>query len=339
MLFRRFSATTWPTTQESTLKKMSDKDLFDEVEVRDDIDVDPEEPSLKIRAVFVHGQNLEQKERHKTKYRDAKSKELLAEVRVQYDLWKEANAQLEGPHNEPKDSDFAIIQQRVKLFSDYKDFIDRQDIAERFDSRSNLHSSVLEEFIYYLFRDLVGSFEGRPLLGKAHTFKDLFFFPAGYEEMLAQQNVRVETKDHDFVIGASIKSHFNSDGSDAVEEFVFEIPAVAIECKTYLDKTMLEGSSVAAEQLKNRNPNALYIVVAEWLKLTSNINLKKFKVDQIYVVRKQKNTDREYRYLDGYEKKAVDATVIFHLFGLVREHLTKPWGGGVDEGLERGWLI
>ncbi len=119
---------------------MSDKDLFEEVEVRDDIDVDPEEPSLKIRAVFVHGQNLEQKERHKTKYRDAKSKELLAEVRVQYDLWKEANAQLEGPHNEPKDSDFAIIQQRVKLFSDYKDFIDRQDIAERFDSRSNLHS-------------------------------------------------------------------------------------------------------------------------------------------------------------------------------------------------------
>lgn len=141
------------------------------------------------------------------------------------------------------------------------------------------------------------------------------------------------------MIGASIKSHFNSDGSQKVEEFIFEIPAVVIECKTYLDKTMLEGSSVAAEQLKQRNPNALYIVVAEWLKLTSNINLKKFKVDQIYVVRKQKNTDREYRYLEGYEKKAVDPAVIFHLFQLVREHLTKPWGGGVDEGLERGWLI
>lgn len=114
---------------------------------------------------------------------------------------------------------------------------------------------------------------------------------------------------------------------------------MAIECKTYLNKTMLGGSSVPAEHLKQWNPNALYIVVAEWLKLTSKINLKKLKVDQIYVARKQKNTDREYRYLDGYEKKAVDATVIFNLFELVRDHLTKPWGGGVNEGLERGWLI
>ena len=117
---------------------MNDKDQFEEVEVRDDIEIDPEEPTLKVRAVFVHGQNLEQKGCHKAKYRDAKSKELLAEVRVQYDVWKEANAQLKGPHNEPKEDEFAVIQQRVKLFSDYKDFIDRQDIAECFDSRSNL---------------------------------------------------------------------------------------------------------------------------------------------------------------------------------------------------------
>jgi hypothetical protein len=41
---------------------------------------------------------------------------------------------------------------------------------------------------------------------------------------------------------------------------------------------MLEGSSTAAEQLKHRNPNAIYIVVAEWLKLTEQVNLKKFKV-------------------------------------------------------------
>ena len=318
---------------------MTDRDILEELEVRDDIEVDPEEPSLRVRAVFVHGQNLGQKERHKAKYRDATSRRLLAEIRTEYDRWKTANDELEGPTSEESDNDFGIIEKRVALFSEYKDFIDRQDIAECFDSRSNLHSSVLEEFVYYLFRDLVGSFQGRPLLGKAHTFKDMFFFPAGYEEMLSRPNVRVETKDHDFVIGASIKSHFNSDGSKDVEEFIFEIPAVAIECKTYLDKTMLEGSSVAAEQLKQRNPNALYIVLSEWLKLTSNINLKKFRVDQIYVLRRQKNTDREYRFLEGYQKKPIDAAVVFHLFQLVREHLTKPWGGGVGQGLERGWLI
>ena len=43
---------------------------------------------------------------------------------------------------------------------------------------------------------------------------------------------------------------------------------------------MLEGSSNAAAQLKYKNPNALYIVVMEWLKLTSEINLKKYVKQQ-----------------------------------------------------------
>ncbi|NES71241.1 MAG: Bpu10I family restriction endonuclease, partial [Okeania sp. SIO2D1] len=41
---------------------------------------------------------------------------------------------------------------------------------------------------------------------------------------------------------------------------------------------------------------AIYILVAEWLKLTDAVNLRKFKIDQIYVLRKQKNTDREFRF-------------------------------------------
>ncbi len=118
-----------------------------------------------------------------------------------------------------------------------------------------------------------------------------------------------------------------------------EQPSVALECKTYLDKTMLEGSSTAAEQLKVRNPNALYLVVSEWLKLTENINLRKFKVDQIYVFRKQKNTDREFRYLPGYQKNPVHDDVVSHLFNMVRTHLISNWEGGVPHGLERGFLL
>ena len=92
------------------------------------------------------------------------------------------------------------------------------------------------------------------------------------------------------------------------------MPAVAIECKTYLDKTMFEGASTAGEQLKSRNPNAMYIIVAERLKLTESVNLKKYKVDQIYVLRKQRNTDREYRYLAGYIPNPIYPDVVWHLF-------------------------
>jgi hypothetical protein len=102
---------------------------------------------------------------------------------------------------------------------------------------------------------------------------------------------------------------------------------------------MLEGSSTAADQLVVRNPNAMYIVVAEWLKLTENVNLKKYKVDQIYVLRKQKNTDREFRFLPEYEKSPIHIDVVEHLFATVRNHLLQDWDGGIAKGLERGYLL
>jgi hypothetical protein len=114
---------------------------------------------------------------------------------------------------------------------------------------------------------------------------------------------------------------------------------IVIECKTYLDKTMLEGSSRAAEDLKARNPNSLYIVVMEWIKLSDDVNLRKYKVDQIYVLRQQRNTDRELRYKENYVKNSINPLVIQHLFNAVREHLTMDWTGGIEHGIQRGWLI
>ena len=289
--------------------------------------------------MHVHGDNLQQKETAEAKYADAKSRKFLREIRQQYDIWKKSNEALKGPTKTATSKDAEILQQRVDLFTEYKDFIDQQKYAERFDSRSNLHSSVLEEFIYYLFRDLVGEFADRALIGKAHTFKDIFFMPPNYDAMLESPHARIERKDHDFAIGVSVSAVLTNAGQETGEVHHFQIPAVAIECKTDLDKTMLEGSSTAAEQLKFRNPNALYLVVSEWLKLTGNVNLRKFKVDQIYVLRKQKNTDREYRFLPEYEKNPVYLDVIEHLFNTVRAHLTSNWEGGVSYGLQRGYLL
>jgi len=237
----------------------------------------------------------------------------------------------------PEDAD--TIKKRVGLFTTYKDFVDQKKYAEKFDSRSNLHSTVLEEFIYYLFRDMVDDLSKTALLGKSHTFKDIFFDAHSYKEMVARPNAKIETKDHDFVIGTSIITTMNCKGSLETEQKILEIPAVAIECKTYLDKTMLEGSSNAAEQLKYRNPNAVYIVVAEWLKLTEDVNLRKYKVNQIYVLRKQKNTDREYRFEPDYQKNPVYHDVVEHLFNYVRAHLTTDWESGITYGLDKGYLL
>lgn len=312
--------------------------------------------------ILVHGSNLEQKENSANKYRDTTSRQYLAEIRVEYDKWRNANTALVGPKSTSDKTDKDVVGERVKLLEGYKGFLDQQKYAEQFDSRSNLHSSVLEEFLYYLFRDLVADFGAQALIGKSHTFKDIFFMPPNYKAMINHPHASIERKDHDFVIGVTVEARFrtNAQNDSATDEqskvaeplgkyevrveggtetHLFDIPAVAIECKTYLDKTMLEGSSRAAEELKARNPNSIYVVVMEWLKLTEAVNLQKYKVDQIYVFRKQKNTDREFRFAPDYQKNPVDSKVVFHLFDYVRKHLTADWEGGVKHGLERGWLL
>lgn len=330
----------------------------------------------------VHGQNLRRKLAHRTKYFDDTSREYLAEIQEKYDEWVAANENLEGPLRElDAEKDAETIAERVRLFRNYKEFLDQKKYAEQFDARSNLHSSVLEEFLYYLFRDLVGSFGEHALIGKSHAFKDLFFVPPSYAAMLERPHVQIERKDHDFVIGATVTASFRArpplddeedsnpppgtppvdrppSDADAVEVPIFEpseyenvglvdgaetltfdVPAVAIECKTYLDKTMLEGSSRAADEIKARNPNGLYYVVCERLKLSSAVNLKKYSVDQIYVLRQERNIDREYRLLDNYEGNPIATEVVEHLFASVRSALVTDWSVGLERGLERGWLL
>lgn len=290
-------------------------------------------------SFYVHGDNITQKETHRTKYKDALSKQYLREIRAEYEKWKDANLALIGPTRKVKKNDFEIIKKRVKLFNRYKNFIDQQKYAEQFDSRSNLHSSALEEFMYYLFKDMVADYSSDALIGKSRAFKDLSFKSDNYNSMLAKPGALLEVKDYDFVIGATINASFRCKGNNTGDNESFDMPAIAIECKTYLDKTMLESCSTTGEQLKKNNPNALYIVVAERLKLSEAVNLKNTKIDQIYILRKQKNTDRENRFLSGYVANPVYDDVVFHLFNMVRDYLSADWGGKIADGLKRGYLI
>jgi hypothetical protein len=291
--------------------------------------------------VNVHGNNIGQKEAGLEKYNDPQSTKYLAEIRAKYTIWSGDNLKLKGPFASVASTDESVVHERVKLLNEYKDFLDQKHFAEHFDSRSNLHSSVMEEFIHYLFTDLVESISKKALIGKSHSFKDIFFRPESFHEMVMTPKPFVEKKDHDFAIGAKLNVTMQVDGqpADSVIRDQWHLPALAIECKTYLDKTMLQDVSTAAEQLQHKNPNAMYIVVAEWLKLTESVNLKKYKIDQIYILRKQKNTDREFRYSDTYVKNPIYADVVFDLFQRVRNHLTADWSGSIADGLAKGILI
>jgi hypothetical protein len=156
--------------------------------------------------MLVHGDNLTAKENHRTKYQDALSKQYLAEIREKYNKWHRENIALIGPSSIVSENDINIVTERVRLFEDYKNFLDQQKYAEKFDSRSNLHSSILEEFIYYLFKDLVKDFGDKVLIGKSHAFKDIFFAASNYVNMLEKPSAKIEIKDHDFVICVTVKA-------------------------------------------------------------------------------------------------------------------------------------
>jgi len=148
----------------------------------------------------------------------------------------------------------------------------------------------------------------------------------------------VETKDHDFMVATSLTASFANSKNEAIVTHSLKIPAVAIECKTYLDKTMLESASASAEELKRINPNSRYFIAAEWLKLTESVNLRKYRIDQIYVLRRQKNTDRELRFEAGYTKNPIYSDLVWELFQDVINHLSEErWD--IDAAIQRGKLM
>ena len=74
-------------------------------------------------SVYVHRDNILQKENHLTKYRDELSKQYLAEIRLKYEEWKAANLAISGPIRVCRETDESIITERVRLFNEYKDFL------------------------------------------------------------------------------------------------------------------------------------------------------------------------------------------------------------------------
>ncbi len=72
--------------------------------------------------MYVHGDNLELKENHKTKYRDPESRRYLREIRAKYNEWKLANQELVGPLIEKTNQDSGLLKKRVNFLNEYKDF-------------------------------------------------------------------------------------------------------------------------------------------------------------------------------------------------------------------------
>jgi hypothetical protein len=284
---------------------------------------------------YPHRSNLETKEARIAgqKYGDGTSKLYLSQIREAYDEWMKSIGELDLFEVGNDELNQQLVNQHVQFFNDYKDILDQAIYAEKFDSRSRLHSSALEEFFTHLFKDLADA-SGMDIIGSIRTVNDFFLPGVGPFEL------KLEQKEQDFAIACSASLSLSAEVNPESINHSIELPCVIIECKTYLDKTMLGEIVTASNKLKERFPAVLHIIAAEYLKLTEDINMKKYNsIDQIYVLRREKNVDREVRLSEDYTRNNIFEETVWHLYDLVSQHLEGDSSLDINEVIERGYIF
>ncbi len=259
----------------------------------------------------IHGRNILAKLKNWASLTRSQRKQLQVVIE-EYKKWKEVNEKLRG-------YSYEVLKKRVKQLNRYKEKVEKVG----FSAQSKFHSSIIEEFLYYLFRDLPvelnrkaekernSKSKNKILIGGIRAYSNLYFAPENLKEFIKTPNMKVNVKDQDFAIYRTILIKAEE------EQKLINVPIVSIECKTYIDKTMLEGSIATAEKIKNGNPYCLFLVVTEWYDVSYDVDPAYSRIDQIYVLRKEKRKPNK--------KKPIDFAVVEDLFGFVKRHLERDW--------------
>ncbi len=223
------------------------------------------------------------------------------------------------------------INQRVKWLNDYKNEIKNVD----FSAQSKFHSTVPEEFLCYLFKDYLQKLNNyaqnnseeikKIQLGGTRTYSNLYFAPENLVDFIKTPNMKINENDLDFAIYRTIL--IKADG----EQKLINVPVVSIECKTYIDKTMLEGSIATAEKIKNGNPYCLFLVVTECYDVSLDVDPAYSRINQIYVLKKEKRKSKN--------SKPIDFEVVKDLFKFVRNHLERNWSNIEQKLIKEGKIL
>jgi len=222
-----------------------------------------------------------------------------------------------------------VINQRTELLNTYYDFIANNNWDNLFPSTGKFRPTILEEFMFILFNDIHTNLQdslGLLKIGSVKAYSNLYFVAANLETFISNPKIGINQKQQDFAIYRSVKIHL-----DGQESFDINIPVVAIENKTYLDKTMLDGAIATADKVKSGNPYSLFIVVTEAYDVSYEIDPAHSRIDQIYVLRKCRSN-----YINNCK---IDASVVFDLFCLIDNHLKKNWSQIENDIKTKGKVI
>lgn len=210
-----------------------------------------------------------------------------------------------------------VIRKRVKLLNIYYNFIHNNGYDNVFSAQGKLRPTILEEFMYILFSDYVEHLKTvhhdvKNVIhcGSAKAYTNLYFSAPKFSDFISAPTIEINVKDQDFAIYRDVK--IVVDG----EKKLAKLPVAAVENKTYLDKTMLDSVIATAEKIKQGFPYARFVVVAENYDVSLDVDPVYSRIDQIYVLRKNK---RKEQWQD------IDADIVVRMFNETKRHIERPW--------------
>jgi len=273
---------------------------------------------FKEPQAFVHGTRLIKKAQHD---------QTLGRVVRAYNEWRRASLAVEGRGR--KD-----IDELVELLNSYKNAV--EPILDERDNTAQevLVSSILEEFFEYVFCGIDAMFGKQVLRRPDKSFIQLSFNPKDLESLVTHPEYTIRRKDQDFVIGTTVRLSLRVGGGKPYADEQIVVPAVALECKRYLERNMLDECSGTAEKVKSATPYCMFIVVAEYLKM-DDCRPELSRIDEIYILRKQRNSDR---LATDFTPKPIDSGLVWDLFERVLKHLSRIWWDA-ESALKTGKLF
>lgn len=277
-------------------------------------------------SVYIHGDNIE------TKLKSEKSQanlDYLREIQGRYRVWRGEIDALKGKREKHD------IAKLVVGLNAYKDFVDQPKFRKEkgnpngFTSQSKLHSTVIEEFMYHLLSG-IPALAGKHLeYGPTNAYSNLYFAPADLQAFETKSGLIINTKDQDFAISKKVQLSTVLLPAGEPEKRDIHVPVVSIECKTYLDKTMYEGSVATAEKIKRGNPYSLFLIVTETYEVPTTVDPICSEIDQIYVLRKQRRREN---------KQSIQTDIVEDLFEKIAAY-TSLSSRDVGKKIKAGKLI
>ncbi len=254
-----------------------------------------------------------------------------------YEGWVERMQLLQWSLKHGESSSDTYIQEMVAALENYKTHIEMRIV---YDSKHNFlyrnkgqlkfTSTIMEEFLERMIPPLFPDCKDLDM-GSMRCVSSM------QVDLYDTNSLRTFEKDQDFAVTKKVYIKTSCDKAfETSYDHVLKIPLVAVECKTYVDKTMFQESVATSNRMKQLCPHSKYFVLAEYLAMapvdTSNVG-----IDRVFIARKAKrfrdqfngtlhtNKGRQARrqeYMDLLEANKLDWDVFRMMLDEIKPALT-----------------